>query len=442
MQSCDTFALTGSYFENGKNLLAKNSDRPLGECQPLVKISGSTHQPGEMVTCTHLTIPQAPVTYTVLGSRPYWLWGFEMGVNEFGLVIGNEAQGSRCEGESQEGLVGMDLLRLGLERAKTTREAITVITGLLEQYGQNANASQLFDRRYENSFLLVDPQEVWLLETAGRQWVAKVVSDWAAISNCYCIGAEFDLASPEVERYARSRRWLAPWENFDFARAYTMPAPRQTASVPRWRRLNKLIARAGAVLGRERVKQILRDHFDGEIMEPRNGACYGGFASICMHAMTWDASQTAASWMVYYDEKLGPVCAWAPSLPCLSVYLPVYLRGELPGCMTCGGAQFDEHSLWWVVERLAMAVSVDEDRFGPRVRQQLAQLERELEQLPRTDPTAQMAQAADRLMETANRLFEEIRTQLQADGGLYGVRKEFLQAYCSRVGMTLDKTAG
>lgn len=438
MQSCDTFAMTGTYFENGKNLLAKNSDRPLGECQNLVKIQGKTHALGETVACTHLTIAQAPVTYTVLGSRPYWIWGFEMGVNEFGLVIGNEAQGSRCDGEKEEGLLGMDLLRLGLERAKTAREAITVMTELLGQYGQNANASQLFDRRYENSYLLVDPGEIWLLETAERQWVARMVPDWAAISNCYSIGTAFDLASPDVERYAAERRWLAPGEAFDFAKAYTMPAPRQTASVPRWRRLQKLIAQSGSALSRAEVQKILRDHFEGEIIEPRNGACYGGFVSICMHAMTWDASQTAASWLVYHDPELGPVCAWAPSLPCLSVYLPVYLRGDVPGCMGCGGAKFDPNSLWWVVERLAMAVSVDEGRFAPHVRGKLAELERELAQMPQMDLTVRMEQAANRLMETANELFEEIRNCLCKEGGLYGVRKEFLQDYCGRVGMTLD----
>lgn len=41
-----------------------------------------------------------------------------MGVNECGLIIGNEAEGSRCEGEKEEGLLGMDLLRLALETGR------------------------------------------------------------------------------------------------------------------------------------------------------------------------------------------------------------------------------------------------------------------------------------------------------------------------------------
>ena len=379
MQSCDTFVLGSGSYELGKNLLAKNSDRPLGECQPLVLIPGQAHAAGAMVKCTDLTIPQAAQTYTVLGSRPYWIWGFEMGVNEWGLAIGNEAQGSRCEAEKETGLLGMDLLRLGLERAKTCREAIAVITDLLEQYGQNANASPLFDRRYENSFLLVDPKEMWLLETAGRQWAARQVQDRYAISNCYTIGTDYDLCSDELETYARERRWLSPAEPFDFARAYTNPAPRQTASVPRWRRLNKLIEAAGETVTQAQVQRILRDHFEGELIEPRHGSFYGGFTTICMHAMTWDASQTAASLLAYWQEGLGWICRWAPSMPCCSAYIPLYFTGTLPEALTRGGEKFEEASLWWTVERLEEAVSIDEERFAPTVREALRELELALE---------------------------------------------------------------
>ena len=168
MFSCDTFALGKKYYTGQQNLLGKNSDRPVGEAQPLVFISSANHAKQEMLSCTHLTIPQVQHTYSVLGSQPYWIWGFEMGANEKGLYIGNEAQGSCCSGESAEGLLGMDMLRLALERTANAHDAVLLIAELLQQYGQNANASIRYDRRYENSFMLVDPNEIWLMETAGR----------------------------------------------------------------------------------------------------------------------------------------------------------------------------------------------------------------------------------------------------------------------------------
>ena len=96
MLSCDTFALGKDYFTGHQTFLCKNSDRPLGEAQPLLFAAAADHAPGETLRCTHLTLPQAEHTYAVLGSKPYWIWGFEMGANEKGLFIGNEAQGSRC----------------------------------------------------------------------------------------------------------------------------------------------------------------------------------------------------------------------------------------------------------------------------------------------------------------------------------------------------------
>lgn len=456
MQSCDTFALGRNFFSEHKNHFAKNSDRPLGEAQPLAFYPGGVHAPGEMLKCTDLTIPQVERTYTVLGSRPYWIWGFEMGLNECGLVIGNEAEGSRCEAEAEEGLLGMDLLRLALERAATAREGVEVIGELLGRYGQNANANLLYDRRYENSYLLMDAQEIWLMETAGREWAARRVEDWAAISNCYSIGETFDLCSPGLEEYARSRRWLHPDEPFHFAKAYTLPAKRQGYSTPRWRRMLKRIAGHGGPLDQQAVKSILRDHFEGEIIEPRWGGSYGCFVSICMHAMTWDVSQTAASLLCSHHEVLGPVSWYAPSLPCCSVYLPVYWTGDVPAAMKTAGGTYCEDSLWWRTERLAMLISVDEERFGPAAREAL----RALEQTIRGRAAEAEAQACA-LMEGGNReqamavlsgttqnavdemmalvfsLAQNISDEIRDCGGLYGVRKEFLEDYAKRTQMPL-----
>ena len=455
MNSCDTFALTAGAYAGGKNILCKDSDRPLGEAQPMQYYPRRTYGAGEQLQCTNLTIPQAETAWAVLGCQPYWIWGFEMGVNEWGLAIGNEAQGSRCEGETVEGMLGMDLLRLGLERGKNAREAIGVITELLEAYGQNANASQLFDRRYENSFMLVDPEEVWLLETAGRQWVAKRVQDRAAISNCYSIGSDFDLCSQDVTEYARSRRWLAPDAEFEFAKAYTAPAIRQTASNPRWRRLCKLIG-GKPKLTEDDCKAILRDHFEGELIEPRFGSAYGMFVTICMHAMTWDASQTTCSLLAHWDEELGMICRYAPSIPCCSAYLPVYMLGELPVCMTLGGAEYDPKSLWWQCERLAMAISVDEERFGAAAREALRAFEektalaaacqeakaRELirkgeRTVAETALLDLMKDSSSELLELAAKLADLICAEIKRLGGLYGPRKEFLESYCARTGLSL-----
>lgn len=61
--------------------------------------------------CTYLTIDQAEKTHAVVLSRPSWLWGAEMGSNEHGVCIGNEAVWGKEEEDSKEALLGMDLVR-------------------------------------------------------------------------------------------------------------------------------------------------------------------------------------------------------------------------------------------------------------------------------------------------------------------------------------------
>ena len=101
MLSCDTVAVRGQYTMDGRTILMKNSDRPLGEAQPLLFSPRALHEEGETLNCTSISIPQARKTHAVLGTHPYWIWGFETGVNEFGVAIGNEAEGSRCPAEAR-----------------------------------------------------------------------------------------------------------------------------------------------------------------------------------------------------------------------------------------------------------------------------------------------------------------------------------------------------
>ena len=241
MFSCDTMVVCAKYSEYGVNMLAKNSDRPSGEPQPLCFYEGREYSGDEMLKMTHLTIPQVKKTYSVVGSRPYWIWGFEMGYNEKGLIIANEAEFSRMDADSEDGILGMDMLRLALERADCARGAIDIITELLKKYGQKANASMLTKRIYENTFILVDKNEAWVLETAGREWALKKVTEKQGISNCYSIRDEMDLKSENLEKVAREKRWLASDEPFDFAKAYTGRVLSQPLGIQRFRRSNKLL---------------------------------------------------------------------------------------------------------------------------------------------------------------------------------------------------------
>lgn len=443
---CDTIAVHGSLTGNGKNILMKNSDRPLGECQPLVFIPGETGR------------------YAVLGSRPYWIHGFEMGANEKGLFIGNEAEGSRCPAETEEGMLGMDMLRYALEHAASCREAIRVLAALLCEHGQNANASRLFDRRYENSYILCDKTEIWVMETAGREWAAREIRDYAAVSNCYTIETEYDLCSEDMEKLVREKRWQHPSEPISFAKAYTLPASRQRNALPRRRRMVKLMTdileREGKA-GFSNLSVIFRDHSQDEVNAPRFGNMTGNNVSVCMHACSWEEAQTAASmYMSYAAEEEILRFLWAPGTPCASLYLPVgWIPGEelhLPESLSSGGEYYSEESLWWTSERLSSLISIDEERFGETAKKKLSLLEKDI--LSREGERITSAKSliangdasgAQQILnqfteecvgETINLMREltaEIMDEIKASGGLFGPKKEFLEAYANRTAMPL-----
>lgn len=210
-KSCDTFAVLPPGTEGNCVIFGKNSDRPSDEVQEVVYVPASDHPVPCKLKCTYIEIDQVPHTYATILSKPSWMWGAEMGANEYSVCIGNEAVWTKLndDSDSVEKLLGMDLLRLGLERAKTALEALNVIVSLIDTYGMGGNCSDtLQDFTYHNSFLIADPEEVWILECAGTIWAAeKLTNGVRNISNELSIGTKIDLKCDNLEEFAKEKRF-------------------------------------------------------------------------------------------------------------------------------------------------------------------------------------------------------------------------------------------
>ena len=192
---CDTFVALPEATADASVIVGKNSDREPNEAHEVLLLPAADHTDGDIVRATHRTVPQAARTFRVLLAKPYWIWGAEMGVNEHSVVIGNEAVFTRAKHEREPGLLGMDLLRLGLERGASADEAAAVICNHLQRYGQAGQAGHTQHLEYDNSYLIADPGGALVLETVGRDWVIQRVAGTRSISNGLTIHQDWDRAS-------------------------------------------------------------------------------------------------------------------------------------------------------------------------------------------------------------------------------------------------------
>jgi len=374
---CDSMVALGSEVAGGATLFAKNSDRHEDECQPFVQFAEAFHPPGATARCTHIEIPQVERTFRVMGHSPWWVWGLEHGVNEHGLAVGNHTVFSRDPVEEEPGLIGMDLVRLALERARTAREAVDTIAALLGEHGQGGPALAPGGAGYHNSFTIADPRDAWLLETSGRRWAARRTRR-DALTNHFCLGDDWELGSWDLEAHARQEGWWRDRGRLDVAGAYRNAHVPGRISEGRLRRSRELLA--GPQLSVATLRGILRDHGDGgQVRLPGSTTDEERFFTLCMHSEP--VGTTTASLVAELPaDRSRPWPVWISfATPCTGLFLPVYLDGVIPAELARGAAEPAPDSAWWRMKQLHDAAAPDFARHTPRLREGWAKLEERIE---------------------------------------------------------------
>jgi len=309
---CDTFVVV----KPGHVLFGKNSDRDPNEAQVLSWVPAQTHPAGAKLQCTWSGIDQVEHTYATMLCRPFWMWGAESGVNEHGVVIGNEAIFARAPLE-EDGLLGMDLVRLGLERGNTAEAAKNIICELIESHGQGGRCSyEKAGFSYHNSFLIADASGAWIIEAAGRRVATKHISDGVyAISN--------SISLPELKSHSDNiRTWVAS----------------------AGKRRSRVQCLAADVSDVQSAMDVLRDH-DSEDGLPRYSRHNGAMSTPCMHAGGWlAASQTVGSLVSELTPTGQQHWVTGTAAPCLSVFRPVSVH-QARDVGTPTGTP--DESLWW-----------------------------------------------------------------------------------------------
>ena len=401
---CDCAVALGAATARGATLFGKNSDREPDEAQPIRALPAAQHPQGSRVACTYIEIPQVRATAALLGTGPFWIWGLEQGVNEHGVAIGNESVFTHEELELPgEGLLGMDLVRLGLERARSASEALDVLTHLIEAFGQGGKGWLHKDLAYSNGFLIADAHEAWSLQTSSRRWAAKRIERLGSISNHPSIGSDWERASEDAERFAVERGWWpAGRERLDFERAYRSTRLVTHAwSDGRMRRSRALLEERDDHLEERDFFRLLRDHGENTAIPMSSDPHDESYFTLCAHNAV--QGDTSASLVVAMDRR---VCWFALGAPCTSVYLPLYVEGRVPENLCRAGAKPEPDSAWWRFKQLQQAVEEDFAARLPRVRAAFDPLEEEWLRWP-DEPdsaSARMQEAAARALETCDEL--------------------------------------
>jgi len=376
---CDTMVARPAATANGGILFAKNSDREANEAQMITHVPKGDHVEGSGLLCTYIQIPQVAHTHAVLLSKPYWMWGAEMGANDQGLVIGNEAVFSKIPPSKEPALIGMDLLRLALERAATVDEAVATIAKLLSSHGQGGNCGHTSKFEYHNSFLITDVSgEAVVMETVGNDWVVERVENIRSISNTYTIGQKFDGTSTGLNDKARSLGWHGKGSVLDFAETFSdRTRSRFATGHERWCRTTDLLRPKQGSLKASDMMAVLRDHGPQASRNPdwHPDGVLGG--SVCAHA-SWGPvrrfGQTTGSWIT--EVHNGRTVHWitGTASPDTGIFKPVFFGpgwegAELPDFGPVASKRFDEKTIWWRHEKLHRAVLED---YAPRLKAYVA----------------------------------------------------------------------
>ena len=459
--ACTNFLISKGASADGSTMITYAADAHVlyGE---LYFTPARKHQPGSMLdvyewdTGKYLgQIDQVPETFSVVGN-----------MNEHQVAIGETTWGGRSELRDPEALVDYgSLIYIALQRAKSAREAIEVMTEMVAEYGYCSSGE---------SFSISDPEEVWLLELIGKGpenkgavWVARKVPDGYISGHANAARIrQFPLDEPEstlyaadVISFAREQGYFeGKDEEFSFADIYSPPdyGARRFCDARVWcmfhRAAPSVEIPADWVTGSEEADPIplwikpdrkltvadvigfMRDHFEGTPLDMTQDVGSGPYElPYRWRPLTWkvgeekffneratSTQQTGFSFVTqsrsWLPDPIGGVQWWGVDDSYSTVYFPVYAGiTEVPENFAVGTGSFDEvtwDSAFWVFNYVSNFAYL---RYADMIQDvQVVQTELEnrfMAELPQIDS------AASDLFERSPRLAKDYLTEYSSAVG-------------------------
>ena len=398
-EACSNFIVGKKASVDGSVMCSYSAD-DYGMFQYLCHYPAAKHAKGEMRKIFdwdsnkyHGEIPEAAETYNVIGN-----------INEWQVTIGETTYGGREEMVDSTGIMDYgSLIYVALQRSKTAREAIKVMTTLANTYGYNSGGE---------TFTICDPNEAWIMEMMGKGagskgavWVALRIPDDAicAHANQSRIG-KFNMKdkknvmyAKDVVSFARSKGWFRGKDaDFSWKMAYAKPdfSGRRFCDARAWAMLNHFYDMSPYLdwaLGKnpdaqdmplwvvpnkkvsvQDVENVMRDHYEGTPLSVADGSDIGGGIWEMPYRPTplmykVDGKQyfnerpvsTQQSGFVFVSQmrswlprEIGGVFWFANDDANMAAFTPVYCSmTERPECYNTPGADavhFSKKNAYWV----------------------------------------------------------------------------------------------
>ncbi len=311
----DMAVALGSATVDGNTLFAQNRSQAPSRLHRLRVEAGREHPLGDHVRIRQTTLPQVRRTQTVLGAQPHESWGYTHGVNDAAVAVGSGDLPTRLALPTPD-LASTDLVRLALERSRSAAQAVDLLIEWVERHGLG-----------DTAFLVASPAEAFLVETAGRHFVVQEIERTRAAGDLCTIRQNWSRISRGLAGHAIEQSWWpADGSKLDFAPAVGLDS---TSGLRRWERATHMLDQQAGHIDVPFLRRLLADHYEGTPDESDPFAAVPGPVALCQHG---ESETTTASMVASLpaDPERVPLawCAFGP--PCIGVYFPVFLAGELP----------------------------------------------------------------------------------------------------------------
>ena len=402
--ACTNFLVSKGASVDGSTMITYNADAG-GFMEPLYYSPAADYEPGDSLDIYEWDsgkylgkIKQVSHTYTVVGN-----------INEYQVAVGETTYTGRVELKDSTAIMDYgSLMYVALQRSKTAREAIKVMTDLVAEYGYYSTGE---------SFSISDPNEVWIMEMIGKgpgntgaNWVAMKVPDGyvcahaneARIRNFPVNKPDECLYSKDIFEFTKEKGWFKP-DSADFSftdifapddpgamlycegrvwSLFNRCAPSLNLSVDYWRAVKgaepyPLFIKPDKKLSVADVIGLMRDHFEGTDYDMTTGLAAGPFG--CPYrwkGLAWkieddpdsvqygwgrpiSTQQTAFAFVTQsrsdLPREIGGIMWYGVDDNYSNVYIPLYCgMTRTPKCFTGGSIkEFSFDNAFWVFNLVA-----------------------------------------------------------------------------------------